>query len=110
MQRKTSSRAVSIICCWVNKGQARYRGKARARLLPEHEKEREKTYRVGGGILGLVGVDGLEVARVGDDGGVLLEGVEGRHFGVSERRVGVWMCNKWQMMVREGKTGTCLPR
>lgn len=38
------------------------------------------TYRVGGSILGLVSVDGLEVTRVRDDGGVLLERVEGRHF------------------------------
>lgn len=37
------------------------------------------TYRVGGSILGLVGVDGLKVTRVRDDNGVLLKGVEGRH-------------------------------
>lgn len=44
---------------------------------------------VGGGILGLVNGDGLEVSRVGDDGGELLELVEdGGHD--SETRV------KWE--------------
>lgn len=50
----------------------------------ERERERGKTHRVGSSILRLVGVDRLEITRVGNDSGVLLKGVEGRHC------VGMW--------------------